>query len=83
MMPVMPSSLWGMRDCADAAGFPAYPYIYDLGEEWYQWTSLPSVFARWMVRKDLARQEAIVLEDTLYVGMQDGGRPVPRLRKTR
>ena len=22
-------------------GFPAYPYIYDLGEEWYQWTSLP------------------------------------------
>jgi chorismate dehydratase len=52
-------------------GFAAYPYIYDLGEEWHQWTNLPFVFARWMFRKDLARQEAVVLEDTLYVGMQD------------
>jgi chorismate dehydratase len=52
-------------------GFPQYPYIYDLGEEWYQWTGLPFVFARWMVRKDLARQEGLVLEDTLYVGLQD------------
>jgi chorismate dehydratase len=52
-------------------GFPQYPYIYDLGEEWYQWTGLPCVLARWMVRKDLARQEALVLEDTLYVGLQD------------
>jgi chorismate dehydratase len=52
-------------------GFPAYPYIYDLGEEWHQWTGLPFVFARWMVRKDLVRQEALVLEDTLYTGLQD------------
>ena len=52
-------------------GFSTHPYIYDLGEEWHQWTSLPFVFARWMFRKDLARQDAIVLEDTLYVGMQD------------
>jgi len=52
-------------------GFPQYPYIYDLGEEWHQWTGLPCVLARWMVRKDLARQEALVLEDTLYVGLQD------------
>jgi chorismate dehydratase len=52
-------------------GFPQYPYIYDLGEEWYQWTSLPFVFARWMVRNDLVHQEALVLEDTLYTGLQD------------
>ena len=52
-------------------GFPAYPYIYDLGEEWHQWTGLPFVFARWMVRKDLVRQEALILEDTLYMGLQD------------
>jgi chorismate dehydratase len=52
-------------------GFPQYPYMYDLGEEWYQWTSLPFVFARWMVRQDLVRQEALVLEDTLYTGLQD------------
>src|SRR5438132_463101 len=52
-------------------GFPQYPYIYDLGEEWYQWTGLPFVFARWMVRQDLVRQDALVLEDTLYTGLQD------------
>ncbi|MDE7468910.1 MAG: menaquinone biosynthesis protein [Desulfovibrionaceae bacterium] len=26
-----------------------YPYIYDLGEVWYRWTSLPFVFALWVV----------------------------------
>jgi predicted solute-binding protein len=53
---------YGMRD---------YPYTYDLGEEWHQWTGLPFVFARWMVRKDLDRKAAAVLEDALYVGLQD------------
>jgi predicted solute-binding protein len=32
---------------------------------------LPFVFARWIIRKDLERKEAVVLEDTLYVGLQD------------
>jgi chorismate dehydratase len=48
-----------------------YPLTYDLGEEWHQWTGLPFVFARWVVRQDLDRQAAAVLEDTLYVGLQD------------
>jgi chorismate dehydratase len=48
-----------------------YPHTYDLGEEWYQWTGLPFVFARWMVRKTIDRQEAAVLEDMLYAGLQD------------
>jgi chorismate dehydratase len=26
----------------------AYPYVYDLGEEWRQWTGLPFVFAVWV-----------------------------------
>jgi chorismate dehydratase len=48
-----------------------YPHTYDLGEEWYQWTRLPFVFARWIVRKDLGRKETAVLEDMLYEGLQD------------
>jgi chorismate dehydratase len=52
-------------------GVQDYPHTYDLGEEWYQWTGLPFVFARWIVRKDLAPKDAAVLEDTLYVGLQD------------
>jgi len=52
-------------------GIPEYPYMYDLGEEWLQWTRLPFVFARWMVRHDLERRQALILEDVLYEGMQD------------
>jgi chorismate dehydratase len=52
-------------------GIEDYPHTYDLGEEWYQWTRLPFVFARWIVRKDLDPKAVAVLEDTLYVGLQD------------
>ncbi len=30
-----------------------YPFIYDLGEIWYEKTGLPFVFALWIVRKEL------------------------------
>jgi chorismate dehydratase len=48
-----------------------YPHTYDLGEEWYRWTGLPFVFARWMVRRTLDRKDVAILEDMLYVGLQD------------
>ncbi len=59
----------GLRQRRGARGFP---HRYDLGEEWYQWTRLPFVYARWMARRDLDSQELAVLEDTLYVGLEDG-----------
>lgn len=52
-------------------GVGEYPYTYDLGEEWSQWTGLPFVFARWIVRKDMDRKAIVMLEDALYVGLQD------------
>jgi chorismate dehydratase len=52
-------------------GVRGYPYTYDLGEEWYQWTGLPFVFARWMVHKSIDPKQTALLEDTLYVGLQD------------
>ncbi len=30
----------------------AYPYRYDLGDEWKRWTGLPFVFAVWAARRD-------------------------------
>jgi chorismate dehydratase len=48
-----------------------YPHTFDLGEEWTQWTGLPFVFARWIIRKAIDRQEVAVLEDMLYAGLQD------------
>ena len=53
-------------------GARGYPHRYDLGQEWKQWTDLPLVYARWVVRRDLDPKDAALLEDTLYVGLEDG-----------
>ena len=63
--------LVGNEGLRQRRGSKDYPHTYDLGEEWHQWTGLPFVFARWIVRKDLDRQAAAVLEDALYTGLQD------------
>ena len=81
---VQPGSYVPMTEEHDAfliAGDPAlrrrlgvrgFPHRYDLGEEWFQWTSLPFVFFRWIARKDLEPQDLLLLEDTLYVGLEEG-----------
>ena len=53
-------------------GLRGFPHRYDLGLEWNQWTGLPFVFSRWMARNDLTEADAMLLEDTLYVAMEDG-----------
>jgi chorismate dehydratase len=53
-------------------GARGYEHRYDLGEEWHTMTSLPFVFARWMARKELNDDETLLVEDTLYVGLEDG-----------
>ena len=52
-------------------GNRGYPHRYDLGEEWNSWTGLPFVFSRWMMSKDIDRQDRVVLEDALFVGQED------------
>ena len=53
-------------------GARGYPHRYDLGEEWFRWTSLPFVFSRWVVRNDLDADNFALLQDTLYVGLEYG-----------
>ena len=53
-------------------GAKGYQHRYDLGEEWHAMTKLPFVFARWMASKDLSDDETLLVEDTLYVGLEDG-----------
>jgi len=64
--------LIGNQALRQRTGAPGFPYTYDLGEEWYAWTGLPFVFARWIVRKDADPHERALLEDTLYVGLEEG-----------
>ncbi len=52
-------------------GVRGFPHRYDLAEEWREWTGLPFVFFRWMVRTGMERPEAAILEDALYVGQED------------
>ena len=52
-------------------GLREFPNSHDLGVEWRQWTGLPFVFARWALRRDLERQDALVIEDSLYTSLQD------------
>lgn len=47
-------------------GVPSYPYRYDLGEEWFNMTGLPFVFAVWAVRKDLHPDAVSHLTNVLY-----------------
>ena len=53
-------------------GMRGYGHRYDLGEEWNRFTDLPFVFARWMRKSDMERRDAMLLEDTLYVGLEEG-----------
>ena len=67
----MPSSHWRSRS-RQRRGAPGFSYTYDLGAEWHAWTGLPFVFARWMVRKEAAAKDKALLEEALYVGLEDG-----------
>jgi chorismate dehydratase len=53
-------------------GARGFPHTYDLAAEWHTWTGLPCVFSRWMVRKDIHPKDRALLEDTLYVGLEEG-----------
>ena len=64
--------LIGNRALRRRRGARGYAHRIDLGEEWTQWTGLPFVFSRWIVRKDLDDRLKALLEDALYVGLEEG-----------
>jgi chorismate dehydratase len=64
--------LIGNQGLRQRMGAPGFPYTYDLGAEWHDWTGLPFVFSRWLVKKEVALKDKALLEETLYVGLEDG-----------
>ncbi len=62
----------GNRGLRQRRGVRGFPHQYDLGEEWHHWTGLPFVFSRWLVRKSVDAKDKALLEDTLYMGLEDG-----------
>jgi chorismate dehydratase len=51
-------------DRAMRACLPGLPHAFDLGQEWFEWTGLPFVYAFWAVREgvDLGPVEAALAE---------------------
>jgi chorismate dehydratase len=51
-------------DRAMRACLPGFPHAFDLGQEWYEWTGLPFVYAFWAVREgvDLGEVEESLAE---------------------
>lgn len=41
---------------------PDYPQLYDLGQEWLEWTGLPFIFGVWIVRRTAWRENRAALE---------------------
>ncbi|MDX2183036.1 MAG: menaquinone biosynthesis protein [Gemmatimonadaceae bacterium] len=58
----------------DAVGdhAPHYPYAYDLGAEWKQWTGLPFVFAVWVARRAVPVADALAVHASL-IASRDWG----------
>ena len=50
---------------AGASGAPQYPYVYDLGAVWKEWTGLPFVFAVWVALRSTAVKAALRVHASL------------------
>ena len=53
-------------------GVLSFPYMYDLGAEWYEWTKLPFVFARWVIRNDINQETVTFVENVLHGSLDEG-----------
>lgn len=55
-------------------GLDGFEHVVDLGEAWHAWTGLPFVFARWVVRRDLAATDKDALADVVGSSLEAGWR---------
>ncbi|MBX3401486.1 MAG: menaquinone biosynthesis protein [Gemmataceae bacterium] len=61
-------------DRAMKACLPGFEFAYDLGQEWYDWTGLPMVFAVWAVREGVELGEAAgAFEQAKQLGKRNAG----------
>jgi chorismate dehydratase len=75
--------LIGNQALRQRRGARGYPHTYDLGEEWHTWTQMPLVFSRWMVRKTVDPKVKAILQDTLYVGLEEGVNAMYQIQEPR
>lgn len=60
---------------------PQYPFAYDLGEEWKNWTGLPFVFAVWVAQRTIDVESALRVHAGLIESRNWGIANTPELAK--
>ena len=58
---------------------PSYPFAYDLGKTWKDWTGLPFVFAVWVAQRTAPVAEALGIHATLITSRSWGLAHLPTL----
>jgi chorismate dehydratase len=58
-----------------------YPYAYDLGAAWKQWTGLPFVFAVWVAQRRVAAADALRVHASLIASRDWGLAHLPELAR--
>lgn len=58
-----------------------YPFAYDLGKVWKDWTGLPFVFAVWVARRDIPVEAALEAHASLIKSRDWGISNVPELAR--
>ncbi len=56
-----------------------YPFVYDLGQMWKQWTGQPFVFAVWVAQRSTSVKEALLAHAGLIISRDWGLRHLPEL----
>lgn len=64
-------------------GLPSYDKVYDLSLLWHEWTGLPFVFARWIVRRDLNPEATALIGNLLEQSLELGLKRIGQIAETR
>ncbi len=75
--------LIGDKALRSRLGVPSFPHLYDLATEWYHWTEMPFVFAKWIIRNDLDPERVTYFENVLYGSLDGGLDQIHRVREPR
>jgi len=54
---------------AAGEGLEDFPFVYDLGEEWFGWQALPFVFARWVVSREIPEEDRVRIRETIEASL--------------
>ena len=68
---------------AAGTGHRDYPFVWDLGEEWWGWQAVPFVFARWVIEKGVPAEERRRIAETVAASLAGWRLRVPEIAARR